>query len=109
MATQSMTFCVPHAEVFAAARGAASSIFQLIDREPLIDSLQHTGLAPRRVIGEITLEDVNFSYPSRPEVKVRYKGPLSTTHERALICMEMNSLIHTDHISPPSVIVWSGQ
>ncbi|XP_049693223.2 multidrug resistance protein homolog 49 [Helicoverpa armigera] len=70
MATQSMTFCVPHAEVFAAARGAASTIFQLIDREPLIDSLQQGGLSPRRVIGDISLEDVHFSYPSRPEVKV---------------------------------------
>uniref|UniRef100_A0A2A4J7A7 ABC-type xenobiotic transporter n=1 Tax=Heliothis virescens TaxID=7102 RepID=A0A2A4J7A7_HELVI len=70
MATQSITFCVPHAEVFAAARGAASTIFQLIDREPLIDSLQQGGLSPRRVIGDITLEDVHFSYPSRPEVKV---------------------------------------
>lgn len=70
MATQSITFCVPHAEVFAAARGAAFSIFQLIDREPLIDSLKQTGFSPRRVIGELTLEDVNFSYPSRPEVKV---------------------------------------
>ncbi|XP_022832765.1 multidrug resistance protein homolog 49-like [Spodoptera litura] len=70
MATQSVTFCVPHAEVFAAARGAASSIFQLIDRVPLIDSLQKGGLTPRRVIGEISLEDVHFSYPSRPEVKV---------------------------------------
>ncbi|KAJ8737704.1 hypothetical protein PYW08_000299 [Mythimna loreyi] len=70
MATQSVTFCVPHAEVFASARGAATTIFQLIDREPLIDSLQQTGLSPRRVIGEITLEDVHFSYPSRPEVKV---------------------------------------
>ncbi|KAF9804800.1 hypothetical protein SFRURICE_007703 [Spodoptera frugiperda] len=70
MATQSVTFCVPHAEVFAAARGAASSIFQLIDRVPLIDSLQKGGLTPRRVIGDISLEDVHFSYPSRPEVKV---------------------------------------
>lgn len=72
MATQSVTFCVPHAEVFAAARGAASSIFQLIDRVPLIDSLQKGGLTPRRVIGDISLEDVHFSYPSRPEVKVDF-------------------------------------
>nr|ADV76539.1 ATP-binding cassette sub-family B member 3 [Trichoplusia ni] len=70
MATQSITFCVPHAEVFAAARGAAASIFQLIDREPKIDSLNNSGLSPRRVIGDITIEDVHFSYPSRPEVKI---------------------------------------
>lgn len=71
MATQSITFCVPHAEVFAAARGAAASIFELLDREPKIDSLQTGGISPRRVIGDISLEDIYFNYPSRPEVKVR--------------------------------------
>lgn len=70
MATQSITFCVPHAEVFAAARGAAASIFHLLDREPKIDNLEKGGLAPRRVKGELKFEDVYFSYPSRPEVKV---------------------------------------
>ncbi|XP_039763141.1 multidrug resistance protein homolog 49-like [Pararge aegeria] len=70
MATQSITFCVPHSEVFASARGAAASIFKLLDREPTIDSLKHTGVSPRRVLGDISLEDVHFSYPSRPNVKV---------------------------------------
>lgn len=70
MATQSITFCVPHAEVFANARGAAASIFKLLDRVPTIDALDKGGVSPRRVIGEITLEDVYFSYPSRPNVKV---------------------------------------
>ncbi|XP_028035436.1 multidrug resistance protein homolog 49-like [Bombyx mandarina] len=70
MATQSITFCVPHLEGFAAARGAAASIFHLIEREPKIDSLQQKGLTPRRVVGDILLEDVEFCYPSRPEVKV---------------------------------------
>lgn len=70
MATQSITFCVPHAEVFASARGAASTIFKLLDREPTIDALEKGGVQPRRVIGEISIEDVHFSYPSRPNVKV---------------------------------------
>ncbi|XP_063837633.1 multidrug resistance protein homolog 49-like [Ostrinia nubilalis] len=70
MATQSITFCVPHVEVFAAARGAAASIFQLLDRDPKIDSMAKTGVSPRRVIGEIKLEDVHFCYPSRPDTKV---------------------------------------
>ncbi|CAH0716416.1 unnamed protein product, partial [Brenthis ino] len=70
MATQSITFCVPHAEVFASARGAAATIFKLLDREPTIDALEKGGVQPRRVIGEISIEDVHFSYPSRPNVKV---------------------------------------
>lgn len=70
MATQSITLCVPHAEVFASARAAASSVFTLLDREPKIDSMDQGGLAPRRVKGEISLDEVHFSYPSRPETKV---------------------------------------
>ncbi|KAJ8737708.1 hypothetical protein PYW08_000303 [Mythimna loreyi] len=70
MATQSITLCVPHVEVFAAARGAAASIFYLLEREPEIDSLSTKGVSPRRVVGNISIEDVHFSYPSRPDVKV---------------------------------------
>lgn len=71
MATQSLTLCIPHIEVFAAARGAAASIFQLLDRIPKIDSFATTGMSPRRVLGDIALENVHFSYPSRPDIKVR--------------------------------------
>ncbi|CAK1588203.1 unnamed protein product [Parnassius mnemosyne] len=70
MATQSITLCVPHFEVFATARGAAASIFKLLDRKPLIDGRDKSGLSPRRVTGDILMENVHFSYPSRPNVKV---------------------------------------
>lgn len=70
MATQSITLCVPHMEVFATARGAAASIFSLLDKHPKIDCLSDAGPSPRRVIGEISLEDVHFSYPSRPDIKI---------------------------------------
>ncbi|KAJ0183786.1 hypothetical protein K1T71_000209 [Dendrolimus kikuchii] len=70
MSVQSITLCVPHMETFAAARGAAASIFPLLDQVPKIDSLSTEGLSPRRVIGELKLEDVHFSYPSRPDIKV---------------------------------------
>nr|QCO93568.1 ATP-binding cassette subfamily B member 2 [Chilo suppressalis] len=66
----SITFCVPHFETFAAARGAAATVFQLIEREPVINSLSKSGTSPRRVIGEITLDNVYFSYPSRPDVMI---------------------------------------
>ncbi|CAG9136478.1 unnamed protein product [Plutella xylostella] len=69
MATQSITFCVPHGETFSAARAAAAGIFKLIERAPVLDS-QEGGQCPRRVKGEIVLEDVTFNYPSRPEVKI---------------------------------------
>lgn len=72
MATQSITISVPHGEAFSAAKAAAASIFKLIERKPLIDSLSNAGLTPRRVKGDISLEDVHFSYPSRPDVKVSF-------------------------------------
>lgn len=65
---------VPHIEAFALARGAAASIFELMDQEPDIDSLNEKGKVPEtEVEGEIVLEDVSFSYPSRPDVKVNPK------------------------------------
>lgn len=70
MATQSITLCVPHFEVFAAARGAAATVYYLLEREPAIDSLSTQGLSPRRVVGNISFEDIHFNYPSRPDVKV---------------------------------------
>ncbi|XP_073952681.1 multidrug resistance protein homolog 49-like [Choristoneura fumiferana] len=70
MATQSITFCVPHAEAFSGARAAAASIFDMIEREPKIDSLSNEGASPRRVVGDISFEDVSFNYPSRPDVTV---------------------------------------
>ncbi|XP_030031864.2 multidrug resistance protein homolog 49 [Manduca sexta] len=70
MATQSITLCVPHAEVFASARSAATTLFKLFDRETKIDSMSEEGLTPRRVIGDIKIDDVYFSYPSRPEIKI---------------------------------------
>ncbi|CAB3235155.1 unnamed protein product [Arctia plantaginis] len=70
MATQSLTVCIPHIEVFAAARGAATGIFQLLDKIPKIDSSAKTGISPESVLGEITLDNVNFSYPSRPDMKI---------------------------------------
>lgn len=70
MATQSVTFCAPLAEVFAAARGAAASVFALLERRPAIDCLAAGGAQPASLAGDIRLESVHFSYPARPDVKV---------------------------------------
>ncbi|GBP95551.1 Multidrug resistance protein 1, partial [Eumeta japonica] len=70
MATQSITLCVPHGESFAAARAAATNIYKILERIPMIDSLSPSGETPPRVRGEIALDDVYFNYPSRPDVKI---------------------------------------
>ncbi|KIM55448.1 hypothetical protein SCLCIDRAFT_30386 [Scleroderma citrinum Foug A] len=50
--------------------GAAAKLFATIERVPDIDSASPEGLKPENVIGEITLEDVRFNYPARPDVPI---------------------------------------
>ncbi|CAG9112793.1 unnamed protein product [Plutella xylostella] len=67
---KSIAYYIPHAETFATAKGAAANIFKILDLNPQIDGLSKSGVSPRHVKGEISLENVTFSYPSRPEMKV---------------------------------------
>jgi ATP-binding cassette subfamily B (MDR/TAP) protein 1 len=42
-----------------------------LNRKPLIDGLSEEGLKPEvHVSGDIRLTDVNFAYPSRPDILV---------------------------------------
>jgi ATP-binding cassette subfamily B (MDR/TAP) protein 1 len=54
----------------AKAKLAALNIFQLIDTESKINSLSTKGKTLPRVQGKITLRNVKFSYPRRPDVQV---------------------------------------
>ncbi|KAM9328127.1 bile salt export pump-like [Pholidichthys leucotaenia] len=60
----------PCLEAFAAGRGAATIIFETLDREPEIDCLSEDGYKLDRVKGDIEFHNVTFHYPSRPEVKI---------------------------------------
>ncbi|XP_046633239.1 ATP-dependent translocase ABCB1-like isoform X2 [Daphnia pulicaria] len=60
----------PYMEAFSVARGAAATIFSIIDRVPPIDSSSNEGLVPDGVDGKISFRDVFFNYPSRPDVKI---------------------------------------
>uniref|UniRef100_A0A674N4Y6 Bile salt export pump n=1 Tax=Takifugu rubripes TaxID=31033 RepID=A0A674N4Y6_TAKRU len=60
----------PCLEAFAAGRGAATIIFETIDKEPQIDCLSEAGYKLDRVKGDIEFHNVTFNYPSRPEVKI---------------------------------------
>ncbi|XP_035228455.1 ATP-dependent translocase ABCB1-like isoform X2 [Stegodyphus dumicola] len=55
----------PYFEAFSLARGAAAKIFDVINRKSLIDSSSDCGLKPASLSGNITLKDVQFSYPAR--------------------------------------------
>jgi len=61
----------PYLEAFSVARGAASNIFCIIDRVPLIDSTSEEGEKPNgNIRGSLSFHNVHFSYPSRTDVKI---------------------------------------
>lgn len=66
----SLALLAPEMQAITHARGAAAKLYQTIDRVPSIDSASEEGLRPEKCIGEITLEHVNFNYPSRPNVPI---------------------------------------
>ena len=49
---------------------AAANLYATIERVPNIDSASPEGLKPGNVFGEITLENIRFSYPSRPDIPI---------------------------------------
>ncbi|XP_028662184.2 bile salt export pump-like [Erpetoichthys calabaricus] len=60
----------PCLEAFASGRGAATSIYETIDKEPNIDCLSESGYKLDKVKGDIEFHNVTFHYPSRPDVKI---------------------------------------
>jgi ATP-binding cassette, subfamily B (MDR/TAP), member 1 len=50
--------------------GAAAKLYATIDLVPSIDSASEEGLKPSTVVGEISLENVDFNYPARPDVQI---------------------------------------
>ncbi|KAL8168297.1 hypothetical protein V2J09_009796 [Rumex salicifolius] len=60
----------PSMGAFAKARVAAAKIYQMIDHKPNIDRNNESGLELDCVTGQVDLKNVEFSYPSRPDVKI---------------------------------------
>ncbi|VDM58341.1 unnamed protein product [Angiostrongylus costaricensis] len=68
--TFSLGQAAPQFGVLISSVTAAAPIFTIIDREPSIDSMSKSGKRLEHVQGRISITDVHFSYPSRPEVEV---------------------------------------
>ncbi|KAK7285015.1 hypothetical protein RJT34_19771 [Clitoria ternatea] len=60
----------PSMAAFTKARVAAAKIFRIIDHKPGIDRNSESGMELETVTGLVELKNVNFSYPSRPEVPI---------------------------------------
>nr|CAD7426613.1 unnamed protein product [Timema monikensis] len=65
-----MGLASPHLEAFAVARGAAASVFSIMDRASEIDSFSKAGHMLKAMQGDIEFHGVHFNYPARSEVKV---------------------------------------
>ncbi|PCH40227.1 multidrug resistance protein 1 [Wolfiporia cocos MD-104 SS10] len=66
----SLALLAPEMQAITHGMGAAAKLYDTIDRIPDIDSRSEEGLRPETCIGEITLENIKFSYPSRPDVPI---------------------------------------
>ncbi|KAK6943869.1 ABC transporter type 1, transmembrane domain [Dillenia turbinata] len=60
----------PSMTAFAKAKVAAAKIFQIVDHKPSIVRNSESGLELESVTGSVELKNVDFAYPSRPDVKI---------------------------------------
>uniref|UniRef100_A0AC34QYV8 p-glycoprotein n=1 Tax=Panagrolaimus sp. JU765 TaxID=591449 RepID=A0AC34QYV8_9BILA len=60
----------PQFAVVGTAQGAASAIYEIIDREPEIDCYSEDGIKLTNVAGEIKFKNVTFNYPTRPDISI---------------------------------------
>ncbi|KAI3705321.1 hypothetical protein L1987_75557 [Smallanthus sonchifolius] len=67
----------PSMTAFAKARVAAAKIYRIIDHKPSVDKNDELGFELDSVSGLVELKNVNFSYPSRPDVKILNNFSLS--------------------------------
>ncbi|KAF9153548.1 Multidrug resistance protein 1 [Actinomortierella ambigua] len=63
----------PNIGTFAKAQAAAYNIFATIDRVPTIDSADPSGAKPENIQGHIVARDIDFAYPSRPDIPILKK------------------------------------
>ncbi|OCT63556.1 bile salt export pump [Xenopus laevis] len=59
----------PCLEAFASGRAAATIIYETIDLNPVIDCMSEEGHKLDQVKGDIEFHNVNFCFPSRPDIK----------------------------------------
>jgi ATP-binding cassette subfamily B (MDR/TAP) protein 1 len=60
----------PYFQVIGNSQGAGFRIFETLARESPIDSCSQDGLKPEKLDGDMTFDNVNFTYPSRPDVQI---------------------------------------
>eukprot|EP00253_Pinus_taeda_P015976 PITA_15976 len=61
---------LPNIRYFSEARVACKRVFDMVDREPIIDWEDAKGEILKEVSGKVEFRNVEFAYPSRPESKI---------------------------------------
>ncbi|KAH7322493.1 ATP-binding cassette, subfamily B, member 1 [Stachybotrys elegans] len=60
----------PATSSFIQASSAASELFEILDRKSQLDPHSGEGATPDTVTGHISIRDVEFAYPSRPNIRI---------------------------------------
>jgi len=60
----------PNVSSVGTAMGAAYKLYTTIDRKSPIDPLDQSGLKPAQVVGNVEFRNIEFVYPSRPDVPI---------------------------------------
>jgi ABC-type multidrug transport system fused ATPase/permease subunit len=76
LASTNLTSLAPHFVDFSQAASAAAKLFNVIDRISDIDPFEDSGLMPSTIDGDIALNNVSFSYPTRPSMIVLHNFSL---------------------------------
>lgn len=70
MAATTIMQIAPNMVTFSRAATAASELFALIDKQSAINPFDESGDRPEQTSGCIDLHEINFSYPTRPDITV---------------------------------------
>ncbi|CAI2356592.1 unnamed protein product [Caenorhabditis sp. 36 PRJEB53466] len=70
LGTRRLGEAAPHMGAITGARLAINDIFKVIDNTPEINCTKETGRRPDKIEGKLTFENIEFTYPTRPDVKI---------------------------------------
>ncbi|CAI7780581.1 unnamed protein product [Closterium sp. NIES-53] len=74
----------PNVSAFTSGQAAAGKIFEVLDRQPVIDSSSEEGEQPAACEGALELREVTFAYPSRPDVPIFQRFSLQVPAGRTM-------------------------
>ncbi|KAF4438417.1 hypothetical protein F53441_12805 [Fusarium austroafricanum] len=70
LASSSIGLLYPQVPALANGAAAASELFKIFDKPSSLDPLSDEGKVPETCVGHLEVENVSFSYPSRPDTQV---------------------------------------